>query len=282
MASPTAVGETAVMSTSTPATETILMDVSGGVATITLNRPDQGNLFDTEMATAFLEAAKAIDARDDVRVVVLTGAGKSFCLGGDIAHFGGADDPPATLDGMAERLHETLAILAGGDAPIVAVVRGAAYGVGLSLTAFADVVVAGEGAKWLAGYPGVGLTPDGGMTWTLPRKIGPARAAAVLLTGTRLTAADALAAGLVSQVVPDDELDERAGKLIAAIAAGPTGAFGGIRRLLEQSGRTSFSDQLAAEREQIGVQVSGPEGREGITALAEGRRPRFAPTGSPS
>lgn len=271
------------MSTPAPPDQTILLDVTDGAATLTLNRPDDGNLFDLEMAEALRAAAEQVAARDDVRVVVLRGAGKAFCLGGDIGFFGAAEDPGATLDEMAGHLHASLAALAAGDAPIVAVVHGPAYGVGLSLAAFADVVVAGASARFLAGYPNVGLTPDGGMTWTLPRKVGAARAADILLSGTRLTAEQALAAGLVSAVVPDDELREAATARVRALAAGPTAAFGAIRRLLDDGARATFPEHLAAERGTIAAQASSTEGREGVAAFTEGRRPRFgAPAGAAS
>lgn len=261
-----------------PPEKTILLDVRDGVATLTLNRPDTGNLFDLEMAEALAAAAAEVDGRDDVRVLVLRGAGKSFCMGGDIGFFGASEDPAGTLDAMAGHLHEALATLDAVDAPIVAVVQGAAFGVGLSLSAFADVVVAAASAKFLAGYPNVGLTPDGGMTWTLPRKVGAGRAADLLLCGTRWTAEQALQAGLVSAVVPDEELEDAAAARTTAVAAGPTGALGAIRRLVDGGSRTPFAEHLEAERRRIAAQAASPEGREGVGAFVEGRRPRFAAT----
>ena len=265
------------MSTTSSAEATILHDVTDGTATLTLNRPDTGNLFDATMARDLRRAATDLAGRDDVRVIVLRGAGRAFCMGGDIGFFQGSGDPAAVLDGMADDLHAALAALHGGDAPVVAVVQGAAFGVGLSLAAFADVVLAADSARFLAGYPGVGLSPDGGLTWSLPRKVGAARAAALLLTGRRLSAAEALEAGRVSEVVPADELQDAAARVAATVAAGPTGAFGEIRRLLAAGSTASLAEHLDAERAALVRQAGGPEGREGIAAFTEGRRPRFAP-----
>ncbi|WP_026909803.1 enoyl-CoA hydratase/isomerase family protein [Patulibacter minatonensis] len=270
------------MTTTTPSGSTVLLDVSAGIATITLNRPETGNLFDHAMTEAFREAAATVAADPAVRVVVLRGSGKAFCSGGDVEYFGAADDPAAALDGMATNLHAGLLLLTESAAPVVAVVRGAAFGAGLSLAAFADVVIAGSSAKFLGGYPGVGLTPDGGMTWNLTRKVGLTRATSLLFAGGMWRAGDALAAGLVSEVVEDDELEAAATARIEALAAGPTGAFAAIRRLLDEGTRRSFADHLDVEKAQIVAQATSPEGREGIEAFAARRTPRYAEIGTAS
>jgi 2-(1,2-epoxy-1,2-dihydrophenyl)acetyl-CoA isomerase len=256
--------------------KTLLLDVEGGVATLTLNRPEAGNQFETAMAADLLAAAEEVAGRDDVRVVVLRGAGKVFCFGGDVAFMAGSDDPRATLDVMSEQLHAAVLALSSGDAPIVAVVQGPAMGVGLSLVAIADVVLAGASAKFMAGYSNVGLTPDGGMTWTLPRKVGIARATDMLLRNPTLDAEAAREAGIVTEVLADDELQDRATKVIGQLAQGPTQALGAIRGLLRGSLGATLGEQLDAERASLLQRVASDEAREGMTAFAERRRPSFA------
>lgn len=259
-----------------PQRDSVLLTVEEGVATLTLNRPEAGNQFDETMAETLERVATTIAADDDVRVIVLRGSGKAFCFGGDIAFFAASDDPATTLHGMATHLHVAMRALAAAGPPIVAVVQGRAMGVGLSFVALADVVVAGEAAKFSAGYSGVGLTPDGGMTWTLPRKVGIAQATDLMLRNAQLSAQDALRLGIVTEVVADDELQDRASAVIAELAQGPTATYAAIRGLLQQSLGSSLTDQLEAERASIFQRAGSPEGREGVRAFTERRRPDFA------
>jgi 2-(1,2-epoxy-1,2-dihydrophenyl)acetyl-CoA isomerase len=200
-----------------------------------------------------------------------------FTAGGDIELFTNtpAAELPAILRRMIDDYHLALERLTELDAPIVAAVKGAAAGGGLGMVCAADVVVAAEEAVFTVGYGGIGLTADGGNTWFLPRLVGMRRAQEMFLLNRKLTAAEALDWGIVSKVVPTADVDAEAQRIAADIAAGPTKAFGGMRRLLRQSFETGLRDQLAAEKTAI-VEVSATaDAQEGIAAFGERRRPRF-------
>jgi 2-(1,2-epoxy-1,2-dihydrophenyl)acetyl-CoA isomerase len=261
--------------------EPVLLDVADAVARLTLNRPGSGNAIDAEFGRRFRAHAESLVGRDDVRAVLLTGAGATFCVGGDLAYFAATDDPGAALRALTTDLHAGIEALLSIDAPVVAAVQGAAAGAGLSLVAGADLVVAADDAKLTMAYTAVGLSPDGGATWFLPRLIGTRRTAELALTNRRLSAAEALDWGIVNQVVPADELPTTAESLTTRIAAGATSAFGRVKRLLAASSNTSLTEQLAAESDGIAACAAGPEGAEGIAAFLEKRRPAFGAVPNP-
>ena len=203
--------------------ENLLYEVRDGVAHITLNREKAANALN--LATCQELEAAALAAQEDaaVRAVVVGAKGKMFCAGGDLPAMGEAgDDAPALLKRMTIHLHAALSILSRMDAPVVAAVGGAAAGAGFSLVCAADLAVAGESAKFTMAYTAAGLSPDGSSTYTLPRLIGRRRTAELMLLNRRLTAAEALDWGIVTQVVPDAEVDATAGKLATRLAKGPT------------------------------------------------------------
>jgi 2-(1,2-epoxy-1,2-dihydrophenyl)acetyl-CoA isomerase len=151
----------------------VLLDVSDGVARLTLNRPDAANGIDLAMANALLAHALDLRGRSDVRVIVLSGAGKRFCAGGDVHSFAGAEDVEGHLRAITLSLHSAITLLAGNDAPVIAAVQGSAAGAGLGLVASSDLVIAAESTKFVMAYTGIGLTPDGSTTYFLPRLIWP-------------------------------------------------------------------------------------------------------------
>jgi len=253
----------------------VLLDVADGIARLTLNRPDSGNAIDAGFGRSFRAHAEALVGRDDVRAVLLTGAGATFCVGGDLAYFAATDDTGAALQSLTIDLHAGIEALMSIDAPVIAAVQGAAAGAGLSLIAGADLVVAADDAKLTMAYTAVGLSPDGGATWFLPRLIGTRRTAELALTNRRLSATEAVDWGIVNQVVPADRLTATADALATRIAAGATGAFGTVKRLLAASSTTSLTDQLAAEADGISACAASSHGAEGIAAFLEKRRPTF-------
>jgi len=260
----------------------VLLAVTGGIARLTFNRPDAGNAFDAEVGRSFRAHAESLVGRDDVRAVLLTGAGAMFCVGGDLAYFAASDDAGAAVHALATDLHAGIEALRSIDAPVIAAVQGAAAGAGLSLVAGADLVVAADGAKLTMAYTAAGLSPDGGSTWFLPRLIGVRRTAELALTNRRLTAAEAQEWGIVNQVVPADELLTTAESLAAGIAAGPTGAFGTAKRLLAASSTAGLPEQLAAEADGIAACAASADGAEGIAAFLEKRRPAFGAAPKPA
>jgi 2-(1,2-epoxy-1,2-dihydrophenyl)acetyl-CoA isomerase len=260
--------------------EPVVLDVADAVARLTLNRPDSGNAIDAELGHSFRAHAESLLGRDDVRAVLLSGAGAAFCVGGDLAYFAATDDPGA-VRALATDLHAGIEALLSIDAPVIAAVQGAAAGAGLSLVAGADLVVAADDAKLTMAYTAVGLSPDGGATWFLPRLIGTRRTAELALTDRRLSAAEALDWGIVNQVVPACELLATAESLATRIAAGPTSAFGRVKRLLAASSTAGLTEQLAAESDGIAACAAGPDGVEGIAAFLEKRRPTFGAAPKP-
>jgi 2-(1,2-epoxy-1,2-dihydrophenyl)acetyl-CoA isomerase len=229
------------------------------------------------MGRELLEVADRLASDRGVRVVLLGGNGAMFSAGGDIDLFSSTPAPelPGRLRSMIDDYHLAIERLTEIDAPVVAVVRGAAAGGGLGLVCAADFVVAAEDAVFTLGYSGIGLTADGGNSWYLPRLVGMRRAQEMFLLNRRLTAAEALEWGLVSRVVPADAAEQEGAEMAARLASGPTRAFGGVRRLLRQSLETGLRDQLAAERASIVETSATADAREGIAAFSERRRPHF-------
>jgi 2-(1,2-epoxy-1,2-dihydrophenyl)acetyl-CoA isomerase len=255
----------------------VALEVEGGVARLTLNRPDAGNALDPETAAALAARAAELEARDDVRAVVLSGAGKAFCVGGDLRFMAAAgDDAERAVRALATDFHAALESLTRLDAPVITVVNGVAAGGGMSMAIAGDLVLAAESARFTMAYTAAGLAPDGGSTWLLPRLVGVRRASELMLLNERLSAAQALELGLVTRVVPDAELAAVAGELATRLAAGATRAYGEVKRLLRTSATTSFSDQLVEEATTIGRCAGSPHGREGIAAFLEKRAPQFS------
>ncbi|WP_372791291.1 enoyl-CoA hydratase/isomerase family protein [Paraconexibacter sp.] len=254
---------------------TIRLDVTDGIATITLDQPDAGNAIGPDLARELRAAAEGLAERDDVRVVVLRSEGRFFCVGGDIQYFAGADAPEAALHALATDLHGALLALAALDAPVIARVHGAAAGAGMSLVCAADLAIGTPAASFTVAYTAIGLSPDGGSSWLLPRIVGHRVATELMLTNRRVKADEAKELGLLTEVVGDDELDARVAELAAKLAAGPRAAHGAVKRLLAASSRTAFADQLAAEADSISQLAGSPTGIEGAAAFLEKRPPAF-------
>lgn len=212
---------------------------------------------------------------DGVGAVLLVGEGENFCTGGDVRAFAGAPDRYAYVHDLAETFHAFLAPLVDSPVPTVAAVRGWAAGAGMSIVCATDIAVAGRSTRIRPAYPGIGFSPDGGMTWTLPRLVGAARARRILLTDEVLDAAAALESGVVATVVDDDEVLAEAERTAHRLAQGPTAALGRIRGLLARTWDVGLAEQLAAEADGIATSAAGPEGAEGLTAFGEKRAPRF-------
>jgi 2-(1,2-epoxy-1,2-dihydrophenyl)acetyl-CoA isomerase len=255
---------------------TLLYDVKNNVARITLNRPDAANALDARMGQELMHVSIRASEDAAVRAVILTGAGKMFCGGGDLKHFAGQEERlPAHLKELAGHLHLAISRFARMDAPVVAAVNGSAGGAGLSLALFGDMVLAAESAKFTLAYTRAGLSPDGGSTYFLPRIVGMRRALEMALTNRVLSAKEALDWGLVTRVVPDAELQSEAQAIAAQLAAGATGALGAAKRLLLHSFSESLETQMELEAQAIVEQARGAHAREGIAAFIAKRPPKF-------
>ena len=255
----------------------VLSRHEGALALLTLNRPQAGNTVNMALAQSLSQAVDAAIADPAVRCLVLTGAGKLFCGGGDIGAFAAAGgDAGAFLFDLANALHLAVRALAASPKPLVTLINGPAAGAGLSLAIAGDVVLAADTAHFTAAYGAVGLTPDGGMSWLLPRLVGLRRAQEIILANRRIPAEEAAAIGLVTRVVPGESLMAEGLAAAQALADGPVGALGGARALLAQSLYTDLATQLDREAARIAEAGSGPEAAEGIAAFLQRRKPDFA------
>jgi 2-(1,2-epoxy-1,2-dihydrophenyl)acetyl-CoA isomerase len=246
-----------------------------GVAELWLDRGDRRNALDFEFANEFRGEVGKLREREDLRVVLLAAEGPAFCVGGDIGVFERASDPEAAVRASAEEMHAGLLALADLEVPVVARIQGPAAGAGLGLVFAADIAIAARSAHFSLGYTAIGLTPDAGVTWWLPRLVGPRRATELALTNRRLPAAEAAEIGLITESVPDEHLDERVRSLVTALAAGPTSAYAAALRQIREGESTGLDLHLQVEALSIGASAASPNGREGVAAFLAKRPPRF-------
>jgi 2-(1,2-epoxy-1,2-dihydrophenyl)acetyl-CoA isomerase len=256
--------------------DTLLYEVSDGVATITLNRPDGANAMDPQMALELAEVGIRCDDDPNVRAVVFTGAGRMFCAGGDLSVFAGAGaGRKSLLKKMAGDLHMGLSRLARGNAPVIAAVNGTAAGAGMSLVMACDLAVAAQSAVFTMAYTRAGLVADGSSTFYMPRKIGDRRTRELMLTNRVLQAEEALQWGIVNEVTPDGAVLERAQTIARELASGPTLAFGAVKTLLNGTFEQTLESQMELEARAIAALSVSTDGEEGITAFVEKRKPEF-------
>jgi 2-(1,2-epoxy-1,2-dihydrophenyl)acetyl-CoA isomerase len=257
---------------------TVDYTVTGGIAVVRLNRPEQGNAINLAMTRELAEIAARLAEDDTVRVVLLLGSGPRLTTGGDIDLFSTTprEKLPSLLRRMVDDYHRAFQRLLELDAPLVVGVRGAAAGGGLGLVCAADYAIAGEDAVFALGYARLGLSADGGTTWFLPRLVGLRRAQEMFLLNRRLDAAEATEAGLINRVVPDGDVEAEARTVATRLAAGPTRAYGGMCRLLRASYDSDLGTQLDAEQHTLVEIATGEDAAEGIAAFAAGRRPGFS------
>lgn len=256
-------------------TDLVTGTLEGGLATITLNRPQAGNAMSWELVDRFSHVVEQLTTTPGARAVLIRAEGKNFCVGGDIRSFASESDPAAFIERLARRLHEGLALLAQHPAPVIVAARGASAGAGLSLVASGDVVLVSRSASFAMAYTGIGLTADGGATWLLPRLIGLRVTQEMAYLGRRLDALEAVDLGLATRVVGDEALAAESAAIAARIAAGPTGAFGGVKRLLADSYEATLPAHLDTEATAIGLAMAQADAQEGIAAFLERRKPIF-------
>lgn len=256
--------------------EPVCLERDGAVARIRFNRPDTLNALDEATAVAFLKACRIVLADSSVRAVLVSGEGRAFMAGGDIARF---DADPAEIAAIASDiitpLHQALLELRQGNAPVVAALHGAVAGAGLSVAMACDLAVAAEDARFVFAYTRIGATPDGSGSFFLPRLVGLRKAMEIALLSDPLDAAEALRLGLVNRVVPAERLEAEALALTKRLAAGPTAAYGKVRRLYEQSFGASLAEQLEAERQAFMESTGTGDFVEGVAAFRGKREPTF-------
>jgi 2-(1,2-epoxy-1,2-dihydrophenyl)acetyl-CoA isomerase len=251
----------------------VLTEREGAVLTITLNRPDVFNAFNAALHAA-LRAALEEAAAPDVRAVVITGAGRGFCSGQDLKEF---QEMPESIQERLERTyHPNIRAIRALEKPVIASVNGPCAGAGLSLAAACDIRIAADVATFVPGFIGIGLVPDSGGSWFVHRLLGFARAFEWMTSNRKLSAAEALAWGLVSEVVESDGLAARTAELAGFYAGLPTRGVGLTKRLFEHAYDASLEEQLALEAELQQEATGTADFAEGVQAFLEKRPPRFS------
>jgi 2-(1,2-epoxy-1,2-dihydrophenyl)acetyl-CoA isomerase len=244
----------------------------GAVITITLNRPDVLNALNKAIQDALAAALK--EARDpEIRAVVITGAGRGFCVGQDLTEF--REAPADIADRLRGSYHPNVLAVRALEKPVIASINGPAAGAGLSFAAACDLRIAADSATFVPAFINIGLVPDSGGTFFIARLLGPARAFEWMTSGRRLTAAEAQAWGLVSEVVEADRLPERTAELAAALAAMPTRAIGMTKRLFDAAPNNRIEEQLELEAQLQSAATQTEDFREGVAAFLEKREPDF-------
>ena len=255
---------------------TIRFELGEGVATLTLNRPDRLNSFTTEMHEEVAAALGTVESDPAIRALLLTGAGRGFCAGQDLnlreASAGGEFDAGAAIDRYYNPLVRRLRALRK---PVIAAVNGPAAGAGANLAFACDIVLAARSASFLQAFCRIGLVPDTGGTWFLPRLAGSARALGMMLLGEPLPAATAAEWGLIWKVVDDEKLMSEARVLATKLAQGPTIGLGLIKEALNRSLVSTLDAQLDAERDLQRIAATSADFREGVAAFLEKRPARF-------
>lgn len=256
-------------------------EVGEGIATLTMDRPQALNALNDALIDALAESTARAAADPAVRAVILRGGGEHFMAGGDLKWFAEEIEgrAPAVIEAEMQarlaRVHATTLNIRRMGKPVIACVRGAAAGYGVSLMLACDFALAAESAYFTLAYCHIGLSPDGGATWALPRLVGLKKATEIALLGDRFDAATAASLGLVNRAVPDETLDDECLALATRLKRGPALALARTKALLDQSCSTSLEDQLAAEQASFARCAAEPDFAEGLAAFAAKRKPKF-------
>jgi enoyl-CoA hydratase/carnithine racemase len=265
---------------SPPELNTLRIEIDGEIGTLTLDRPDAFNAMSPEMIGELTVAFSWLADRAPLRALIVTGAGKAFCAGGDVNWFrkGVEDDSidlPSEVRRGAEALHTAIVDLRRIPYPVISAVNGPAAGAGFSLALACDTRIASEAAFFACAYGRIGASPDGGMTYFLPRVVGPSRATEILLNDPNMNAENALSERIVAEVVPADELLERARAKAEKLAAKAPHYVKMVKRLCGQSIENSLTEHLQLERHGIADSMATEDLRAGVTAFFSGGEPEF-------
>ena len=254
----------------------IAFTVEDGIGRITLDRPEAGNAITLPLARALLAAAIRCQTDEAIRCILLTGNGRLFCAGGDVQLLAGAGDKRSeVLSELIATFHAAVARLARAPKPLVTLVNGPAAGAGFSLAMLGDVVIGARSAHFTAAYGAIGLTPDGGLSWLLPRLVGLRKAQEIILTNRRIKADEAEAIGLVTRIVDDEALAAEGLKAATALVDAPMAALAASRALLAESFETGLETQLDRELRSMATAGAGQESEEGLSALLAKRPANF-------
>jgi len=257
--------------------ETILFEIANGAARLTLNRPDRLNSFTVQMHGEVAEALTQVEQDDSVRALLITGAGRGFCAGQDLADRAVAPGGEGVDLGesLENRYNPLIRRLVNLPKPVVCAVNGVAAGAGANIAFAADIVFAAKSAKFIQSFANIGLVPDSGGTWILPRLVGQARAMGLALTGQPITAEQAESCGLIWRAVDDANLMSEANALVEQFARGPTKGYAAIKRAIRSGWGVSLDQQLDHERDNQRELGRSADYREGVAAFSEKRKPNF-------
>jgi 2-(1,2-epoxy-1,2-dihydrophenyl)acetyl-CoA isomerase len=258
---------------------TIIVTTQDAIATLTFNRPDVFNAMNNELMIAFRDATVALSQRRDIRCLILKGAGKAFLAGGDVATFHARKDDPelsAAVKPMGDTLHDAIIAIRNMPFPVIAQIQGACAGAGVSVALACDFAIASDKASFNTAYTKIGLSPDGGSTWFLPRMIGIKKTTELIMLSEHIDAANALQLGLVNRVVSPDTLENEVNVLAVRLAAGATNAYANAKKLLNQSFETPMRQHLDNEIALFAECVKTDDFKEGVTAFVEKRKPVFS------
>jgi 2-(1,2-epoxy-1,2-dihydrophenyl)acetyl-CoA isomerase len=257
---------------------TILFDITKGYTKLTLNRPERLNSFTVEMHGEVAEALSRVEQDPDIRALLITGAGRGFCAGQDLADRAVAPGEKGVDLGesLENRYNPLIRRLIRLPKPVICAVNGVAAGAGANIAFAADIVLAAKSAKFIQSFSNIGLVPDSGGTWILPRLAGQARALGLALTGEPLSAETAEAWGLIWRCVDDAELQAEAEKLAARFAVGPTRGYAAIKMAMRKGWLAGLEEQLDLERDLQRELGTSNDYREGVAAFSEKRKPNFS------
>ena len=256
-------------------TDGLRVEVDGPVATLTLDRPEALNALTVPVKVALRDALASLAGDRAVRAVILTGAGRAFCAGQDLAEREAPDAAPLDVE-VRERYNPIIRAIRSMGQPVIAAVNGVAAGAGASLAFACDLRIAADEARFVLAFGRIGLVPDSGATWFLPRLVGPAKAAELALLGEAIDAAEALRIGLVSRVVPGDQLLDEARTLAGRLAEGAPLALALTKEALQRSPTIDLDEALEGEAKLQGIAGASADHAEGLAAFREKRPPRFA------
>lgn len=253
---------------------TLLFSIENGICQITLNRPDVFNSFNEEMSAEFIDAIKKATKDETVRVVVVTGSGKAFCSGQDLKDIQGKDTR-SLADSVVRRYNPMIMGLRDMPKPIICKLNGVAAGAGASLALACDMIVAAESASLIEVFANVGLVPDSGSSFFLPRLVGYNKAFELISLASKVSAAEAQTLGIVNKVVAAEELDNAVNELAARFATGPTKTYGMIKKMLNKAYTANLPEMLQYEAYSQEIAGRSEDYKEGVKAFIEKRKPTF-------
>lgn len=256
--------------------KTVTLEKENNIATVTLNRADNANTINLELVKDLYEAFKECHHDETIRAVIFTGNGSMFSGGGDLGSFvNEVDNLGPFITDMTTYFHLAVTLMQRMEKPIVVAINGTAAGGGLSLALSGDIIISSDVAKFSAAYTAAGLSPDGSMTYIMPRLIGLKKTKELMITNRKITAKEALDMGLIDQVVKHDELKNIAMETAEKLSQGATKAYGAVKTLLADTFSSSLESHLEQEARSLNIRAQGHDGKEGVKAFIEKRKPSF-------